>query len=314
MASPADDFSTEKAADEIGGKSMASKKQATEMGMFLGEFPYVRFGNGPQNLVILPGISLDNEPPSRLAAWTYRLGFGRFAKDRTVYVINRRRGMPQGYTTQDMAQDYARVMESELGPSHLMGFSTGGDIAQYVALEHSEAVRSLTLVVSASRLSEEGRQTCERWLRLTREARWQELWADMASATVTGETNKRLARAFMKVFGGFVIGTPKNPSDFLTTLEADLHHDTTERLTEISTPTLIIGGSEDPFFSVELLRETAERIPEATLRVYEGVGHGVPKERKRRYEEDALAFLNERLEDMSGRMAQRLSPRTKETR
>jgi hypothetical protein len=42
------------------------------------------------------------------------------------------------------------------------------------------------------------------------------------------------------------------------------------------------------------LRETAGKIPGAELRVYEGVGHGVPKERKRRYEDDALAFLSER--------------------
>jgi pimeloyl-ACP methyl ester carboxylesterase len=312
MASPAEDFSTEKAADEIGGTSMAKKKQATEMGMFLGEFPYVRLGNGPHNLVILPGTTLDNEPPNRLAAWTYRFGFGRFAKDHTVYVINRRRGMPQGYTTQDMATDYARVMESELGPSHIMGFSTGGEIAQYVALDYPEAVRSLTLVVSASRLSEEGREICERWRLLTREARWQELRADMASATVSGETNKRLARALMKVFGRFVIGTPKNPSDFLTTLEADLNHDTTERLTEISAPTLIIGGSEDPFFSESLLRETAERTPNATLRVYEGIGHGVPKERKRLYESDTLAFLEDRHPQLAGAAGQPVSQRARE--
>jgi pimeloyl-ACP methyl ester carboxylesterase len=312
MASPAEGSSTERAADEIGGTSMATKKQATETGTFLGEFPYVRLGNGPQNLIVLPGITLENAPPNRFAAWTYRLGFGRFAKDHTVYVINRRRGMPQGYTTRDMATDYARVMESELGPSHVMGFSTGGAIAQYVALDHSEAVRSLALIVSASHLSEEGRETCERWRLLTREARWQELRADMASATVTGETSKRLARAFMKVFGRFVIGTPKNPSDFLTTLEADLDHDTTERLTEISSPTLIIGGSEDPFFSEDLFRETAEKIPDATLRVYEGVGHGVPKERKRRYENDALAFLDERRVGMPGKVGGPVSQRTKE--
>jgi pimeloyl-ACP methyl ester carboxylesterase len=49
-----------------------------------------------------------------------------------------------------------------------------------------------------------------------------------------------------------------------------------KRLNEICAPTLIIGGSEDPFFSESLLRETAEKIPDATLHVYEGVGHGVP--------------------------------------
>jgi pimeloyl-ACP methyl ester carboxylesterase len=287
------------------------KRAALETGTFLGEFPCVRFGSGPENLVILPGITLENEPPNRLAAWTYRLGFGRFARAYTVYVINRRRGLPLGYTTQDMAQDYARVIESELGSSHLMGFSTGGSIAQYVALAYPGALRSLVLVVSACRLSEEGRKTCQRWQALAREGRWQELRADMASVTVSGETNKRLARAFVRVFGRFVLKVPSDPQDFLTTLEADLNHDTTGRLSEISAPSLIIGGSEDPFFSESLLRETAEKIPGGTLRVYNGVGHGVPKERKRRYEDDALAFIDDHLGGLSGRAGQTISSRAK---
>jgi pimeloyl-ACP methyl ester carboxylesterase len=292
----------------------STKRPAVGTGTFLGEFPYVRVGNGPQNLLILPGITLENDPPNRLAAWTYRLGFGRFARKYAVYVINRKRGMPPGYTTQDMAADYARVIESKLGPSHIMGFSTGGSIAQYVALECPEAVRSLVLIVSASRLSEEGRETCKRWQALVREERWQELRADMASVTVSGEKNKRLARAFMKFFGRFVLRVPTYPQDFLTTLEADLNHDTSGRLGEISAPTLILGGSDDPFFSESLLHETAREIPDATLRVYEGVGHGVPKERKRRYENDALAFLEERLGGSPDRMSPTMVSRAKEMR
>jgi hypothetical protein len=53
---------------EIGGTTMTTKKSATQTGTFLGEFPYVRVGNGPENLVILPGLTLENEPPNRLAA------------------------------------------------------------------------------------------------------------------------------------------------------------------------------------------------------------------------------------------------------
>jgi hypothetical protein len=109
---------------------------------------------------------------------------------------------------------------------------------------------------------------------------------------VSSETNKRLARAFMKVFGGLVFRIPSDPSDFLTTLQADLGHDTTGRLGEISMPTLVIGGTEDPFSSEANLREIAGKIPDVALRLYEGVGHGVPKERKRRYEDDTLAFLS----------------------
>jgi pimeloyl-ACP methyl ester carboxylesterase len=293
---------------------MDGKSAATETGTFLGEFPYVRIGSGPENLVILPGLTLENEPPSRVAAWTYRFGFGRFAKNYTVYVINRMRGMPAGYATRDMAADCAAVLEQELGPSHLMGFSTGGDVAQYVAIDHPAAVRSLILVVSACRLSEEGRKTCERWLALARGGSWQELRADMASVNVTSEANKRLARAFMKVFGGLVFRIPSDPSDFLTTLEADLVHDTAGRLGEISAPTLIIGGTEDPFFSEDTIRETAEKIPDATMRLYEGVGHGVPKERKRRYEEDTLAFVGKLREESSGKRDETIPSRTRETR
>jgi pimeloyl-ACP methyl ester carboxylesterase len=293
---------------------VSEKQAATETGTFLGEFSYVRIGSGPEKLVILPGTTLENEPPNRFAAWTYRFGFGRFAKDYTVYVINRRRGMPPGYTTRDMAADYAAVLQRELGPSHLMGFSTGGEIAQYVAIDHPASVSSLILVVSACRLSEEGRETCERWLALARGGRWQELRAEMASVNVSSEANKRLARAFMKIFGGLVIGIASDPKDFLTTLEADLAHDSAGRLGEVSAPSLVIGGTEDPFYSEELLRETAEKVPEATLRLYEGVGHGVPKERKRRYEEDAIAFLKAHHGGSSGQGDGTILSRKEETR
>ena len=293
---------------------MIEKQAAMETGTFLGEFPYVRFGSGPQNLVILPGTTLENEPPSRVAARTYRHGFGRFARDYTVYVINRRLGMSPGYTTQDMAADYAAVLERELGPSHIMGFSTGGEIAQYVAIDHPASVRSLILVVSACRLSEAGREICERWQALAREDRWRELRADMASVAVSSETNKRLARAFIRVFGNLVFRVPSDPSDFLTTLEADLSHDTTGQLGGISAPTLVVGGNEDPFFSEDLLRETADKIPDATLRVYEGVGHGVPKERKRRYEEDTLAFIGDHRGGSSGKGGHTSPSRAKEMR
>jgi pimeloyl-ACP methyl ester carboxylesterase len=288
------------------------KKAAPETGTFLGEFPYVRIGNGQENLVILPGTTLENDPPNRIATWTYRLGFGRFARDYTLYVISRRRGMPSGYTTQDMAKDCARVLEQEIGPSHLMGFSTGGEIAQYVALDHPATVRSLILVVSACRLSEEGRGICERWQVLAREGRWRALRADMASVAVTSETNKRLARTFIRVFGGLVFRVPSDPSDFLTTLDADLRHDTAGQLGGISAPTLVIGGAEDPFYSEGLLHETAEKIPDATLHIYEGVGHGVPKERKRRYEEDTLEFLAKRFGGLSSMVGQTTSARAKE--
>ncbi len=207
--------------------------------------------------------------------------------------MDRRKNPPPGYTTREMAADYARAL-GELGPSHLVGLSTGGLISQHLALDHPELVQRLVLVVTACRLSEEGRRICERWHALARQRRWPELRADMAATMVTGETNKRLTSALVKPFGKYVLGAPANPLDFLTMLDADLAHDTTEQLTELTAPTLLIGGSEDPFFPPTLLRETAAKITGAKLRIYGGTGHGAPKQRKSRFEDDALAFLTTR--------------------
>ena len=75
-----------------------------------------------------------------------------------------------------------------------------------------------------------------------------------------------------------------------------------------------VGGSDAPFFSEGLLRETAEKIPYETLPVYEGVGHGVPKGRKRRYENDTIAFLDDRLRGLPTGVGRPVSTRVKEMR
>ena len=59
----------------------------------------------------------------------------------------------------------------------------------------------------------------------------------------------------------------------------------------ITAPTLVIAGSRAFFYPGPIVRETAERIPQASLRLYDGVGHAVSKTHKRRFEDDVLGFL-----------------------
>jgi pimeloyl-ACP methyl ester carboxylesterase len=47
-----------------------------------------------------------------------------------------------------------------------MGLSTGGLIAQHIALDHPELVEGLVLVVSGAYLSRRGRDICLRWCEL----------------------------------------------------------------------------------------------------------------------------------------------------
>ena len=132
-----------------------------ETGTLGGRLGYLRFGSGPCTLVVLPGLILDNEAPSGLAARAYVYGFRALTADHTVHVVRRPRGLPAGTSIADLAAAYAEVLRAELGRADVVGLSTGGLIAQELALGHPKTVDRLALVVSGSRMAEPGRRLCE---------------------------------------------------------------------------------------------------------------------------------------------------------
>src|ERR1041385_1295273 len=229
-------------------------------GILAGCLPYVRFGSGPRPLVIFPGLadaawdvtSLTAELPTQ---------YQRFASEFTVYVIGRKRHLPHGHTTRDMADDYAKAF-SEIGPAVVLGISLGGYIAQYFAVDFPQYVRKLVIGCAAYRVSDEGRKIPERWLWLARQNRWREFYFDIAKVTM---------REFHQTFYQFLVPllrrTPSDPTDFLVSLEACLGHDSSEQLGRIQAPTLVVGGTDDTFFPPSLLRETARLIPNAKLQL-----------------------------------------------
>jgi pimeloyl-ACP methyl ester carboxylesterase len=74
----------------------------------------------------------------------------------------------------------------------------------------------------------------------------------------------------MWLFGGSQ--RADDPSDMLVTVAAEDSFDAPE-LHRITAPTLLVAGGRDRFYSPELFIETAERIPNACLRLYQGKGH-----------------------------------------
>lgn len=67
---------------------------------------------------------------------------------------------------------------------------------------------------------------------------------------------------------------PADPGDMLVTIAAEDVFDSALELHRITAPTLVIGGDRDRFYGRELFEETAERIPDARLRLFAGKGHG----------------------------------------
>lgn len=263
---------------------------AAEVGSFSDRLPYVRIGAGAAPLVVLPGLALTESVPRGLTLAAYAHGFRRLAERHTLYVVPRPRGLPGGASTADLAAEYAAVLRPELGRFALVGMSTGGLIAQHLAMTEP-AVDGLALVVAGAYLGQAGRDRCERWLRLAGQQRWRTLHADLAASAVDGRAARGLARTLFTLTGR--TPTDEEAADFGTTVRAVLAHDTRRALGALHVQTLVVGGARDPFFPEAVLRATADAIPHSRLHVFPHNGHGVPKHRSGALQEVVAAFLAE---------------------
>jgi pimeloyl-ACP methyl ester carboxylesterase len=179
------------------------------------------------------------------------------------------------FTIAEMAADTAGLME-ELGleNAHVVGISMGGMIAQELALAHPGKLRSLTL--GCTYCGGPGSM-------LMPEENLQKLVAGMASGdrdkAIRAGYEVNLSPAFRAdestyaAFHEMATTVPAAKATIELQAQAIFGHDTSARLGEIATPTLIVHGAEDgvlPFPNGELI---ASLMPAAHFEVLDGVGH-----------------------------------------
>ena len=261
-----------------------------EKGVFENGIPYVRFGKGKGILLAFsggPGNTLPSGFMIRVIGH-----FKHLAKHYVIYVLARKSGLPKGYTTRDMAEDYATVIKDEFdgGPLDVMGLSYGGLIAQHLAADHPELIDHLILAMSVYRFSEEGNKLDMRFAELLSEGKRSAASRSLSPIVKGGRTKKGLFKFLMGLIGSFVLSRPENPTDLLVEGKAEMKHNSKNRLAEIKASTLVIGGDQDYYCPLELLRETAAGIPNSKLVLHKGKGHMILG---KKFDEDVLAFLNE---------------------
>jgi pimeloyl-ACP methyl ester carboxylesterase len=263
-------------------------RSAPAAGYFRSGLPFNRIGHGPRPLVVVQGLLFENKPQPRFALGPYSFLGDRF----TVFVVLRRPGMPGGYSMADMATDVATTIRQEFGePVDVIGVSTGGSIVQHLAADHPDVVRRLIIHSSACALSPAARDLQLRVAELASERRWTEASELLVDAVVPRRGIPPRARPLIvwpvsRLMSWF--GRPADPSDLIVTILAEDAHDFRARLHEITAPTLVVAGADDPFYSEDLFCETAAGIPGARLILYPGMGHPA---RGRRFAHDVLAFL-----------------------
>ena len=186
------------------------------------------------------------------------------------------------YTVADMAADALGVLDA-LGvqQAHVVGMSMGGMIAQRLALAAPNRVLSLTSVMSSSgarglpqarpevmaalmrRPSGRDRQAVvDHYVRLFR------VIGSPGFESPEAELRRRIAEAADRGF--YPVGTLRQMLAVMA--------DTTRaaQLAQISAPTLVFHGKDDPLLPYACGEDTARRIPGARLIGVPGMGHDLP--------------------------------------
>jgi pimeloyl-ACP methyl ester carboxylesterase len=187
------------------------------------------------------------------------------------------------YSLADMAADTAGVLD-ELGiPSaHICGASMGGMIAQHVAARHASRVKSLTLMMTSSGARHLPHPTLK-------------VRAALVSRPPAASNIDALVAHYVRIYR--LIGSPGYPTPLaelsarmesavrrsyrpagvtrqLVAIAAD--GDRSALLREISRPTQVIHGRDDPLVPLPAGEDLATKIAGARIDVIDGMGHDLP--------------------------------------
>lgn len=200
----------------------------------------------------------------------------------TVAQLLRRRVEPVHYTISDMARDTAGLLrELDLSPAHVVGASMGGMIAQTLAAEHPDVVRSLVSVMSNTGDRRTGQPAFGVYRHLISRAPGDREAYIRYMLTVSAAIGSRgLPRNpdRMRDLAGRSFDRGLDPAATGRQLGAIIASgDRTAQLRAISAPTLVIHGSDDRMVNRSGGEATARAIPGAKLMIIDGMGHDLPE-------------------------------------
>ena len=186
------------------------------------------------------------------------------------------------YTLDDMADDAVAVMdETGMDRAHIVGASMGGMIVQTVAIRHPGRLRSMTSIMSTTGNPDLPRATPEAMAALTAPPatnRDEAIARAVNSSKVIGSQVHLPDPVEQREFAGQVFDRSFNPMGVARQMAAvTAHGNRKPALANVTTPTLVLHGREDPLVPVTGGIDTWEAIPGADLLVLAGMGHDLPK-------------------------------------
>jgi len=220
-----------------------------------------------------------------------------FARDHFV-VLPDQRGAGQsshpdsGYTMAQLAADTAALLRSlDLGPAHVIGTSTGGAIAQVLALDHAALVRSVTLASSFARADDFMQREFALRRKLTVESDPQTVYSCYA-LFLFGFRFSRDNPAKVQAWVDHVASLPIEREVSAKRIDMIMAHDARARLGSLQQPTFVICGELDACATLPHSEELARLIPGAELSVVPGGGHFIHTEQPEEFYGRVRSFID----------------------
>lgn len=253
-------------------------------------------------LLMIQGLGTDSR------GWALqRMALGR--RFRCYAIDNRGVGgsdrPPGPYDLGEMAADAVAVLDAEgVESAHVMGASMGGVLAQILAVNHTERVRSLALVCTSCRHHDWRIELFETWAAAVREGGMSALAREDALRWLVGPRLRRRFGLWLNLLARIMLQSPPEP--FVAQVEAILAAPDELRfeLVNVAVPTFVITGSQDLLTPIGDAEELAEYIPGAELFELRGAAHGLMVEAPMAFNTAVGGFF-ERVSGVEGAEAQR---------
>ena len=201
---------------------------------------------------------------------------------------------PDGYSTPQLAADMAALVEDlDVGSVHVVGSSTGGAIAQQLALRHGALVRSLVIASSFARFDAYMHRQFE--VRAIMAAQWGK--PEMFAGYSLFLFSPRFTRDHPERVQDWIdrgAGSPSRPEDReigLKRIAMIAAHDALADLPRVKHPTLVLCGEQNHCTPIPLSEEIAAAIPGAELVIFPGGGELVELEMPDAFAEQVRSFV-----------------------
>lgn len=196
---------------------------------------------------------------------------------------------PGPYRIGLLAADVAMLLRRiEARPAHVLGLSLGGAVAQQIALDYPEMVRSLILVNTAARF------VSQDWSRrLMGARRFVSTYLhgmDRVAEEVAGHLFPLLEQAPIRHITIDRLAA-NDPRAYRESLLAVARFNSRDQLSAIACPTLVISGDYDYAVPIVAKQELARQIPNSRLVIISNSGHATPIDQPEAFNRAVLEFL-----------------------